>query len=260
MKPTIETLAAIPMAVIHTETPCVWKLIDNPRRLPRIGDSGTRLRCFVAHDVEVPWVEWKKGKPRLPGPPRTPRTFDGQTVRESFMAIKGEEDALRFLNECGSFTSLADAESRHGWELRELLACQSLFGQLTTRPPSTWGHYAQTLISPGSYLHPGMLNDIQRSASHTVEFHWKDLRPVHWHGATHLAVIKTTNVVATILATIEIDHLRGATFRLCARPDCPRSFEITSKHNRIYCSQECGHLVSVRNTRERRGQHAQRQV
>jgi hypothetical protein len=173
------------------------------------------------------------------------------------MSIKGENDALTFLNECGGFTSLAEAERRYGWELRELLACQSLFGQLAKRPPVTWADYVQTLISPGSYLHPGMLNDIQRSASHTVEFRWKDSGSVHWHGAAHLAVIKTTNVVATILATIEIDHLRGAKFGLCARPDCPKFFEITSNHDRIYCSQECGHLVSVRNTRERqRSAHA----
>ncbi len=52
-----------------------------------------------------------------------------------------------------------------------------------------------------------------------------------------------------IRATITIDLLQSAKFRLCARPDCQRPFRVESQHARKYCEQYCGHLESVRNRR-----------
>ena len=54
-----------------------------------------------------------------------------------------------------------------------------------------------------------------------------------------------------IVDTIIIDLLTKAKFRLCSRPDCRAPFRIESQHKRVYCSQSCGHLESIRRIRRR---------
>lgn len=52
-----------------------------------------------------------------------------------------------------------------------------------------------------------------------------------------------------IEATITIDLLRKVKFRKCKRADCSEVFKLESKHKRVYCSQPCAHLESVRKQR-----------
>lgn len=53
----------------------------------------------------------------------------------------------------------------------------------------------------------------------------------------------------TIDASITIDFLRKVSFRICERSDCGHLFPAERK-GKMYCTQYCGHLVSVRKTRK----------
>jgi hypothetical protein len=248
MKPRIKKLAGIPIAVVHRTTPHKWELKPNPSRLPKIGTPVSTNEYFVSREVTRPFVEWKKGI-KLPAPPSLPEYHDAITLRERFMELKTDQQFLDFLNLVGKFTSLTEAERSYGWSLKELMGCQEMFRELATRSPETWREYAQGLISPNSIVHRGIVSAVAVSSKHKIEFHWKDRPPVGWYGARNLAVIETTDAISAIVTTIELDHLRGAKFGTCARKDCPKFFEITSKHRRKYCTQECAHLASIRRMR-----------
>ena len=71
-----------------------------------------------------------------------------------------------------------------------------------------------------------------------------------------MAVIETEDVVSSILATLIIDHLRGAKVKVCARRDCSNFFEITSRHEKKYCQQYCAHIESQRRTRKKQKREA----
>ncbi len=57
------------------------------------------------------------------------------------------------------------------------------------------------------------------------------------------------SILEAILATAYIDGLRGINYQLCALPDCSQVYEVSSKHERQYCSQACAHKASVRRRR-----------
>lgn len=72
-----------------------------------------------------------------------------------------------------------------------------------------------------------------------------------WDGNTPRALIRSKAVLRTIIATIQIDKLTGAQFKVCARYDCNNPpFRVEARH-KIFCSPECAHLVAVRNSRQR---------
>ena len=72
-----------------------------------------------------------------------------------------------------------------------------------------------------------------------------------WEGETPQAIIFAQSALEAIIATIQIDKLIGAEFRICARHDCKNPpFRVESRQ-KIFCSMECAHLVAVRKSRER---------
>jgi hypothetical protein len=72
-------------------------------------------------------------------------------------------------------------------------------------------------------------------------------------GKDPAAVISTVSLREMILAINYHDFARGARYQICARKDCPHPFfrNATGDPRKIYCSQDCGHLVSVRNSRKK---------
>lgn len=61
----------------------------------------------------------------------------------------------------------------------------------------------------------------------------------------------TTSCALALHTTITLDLLRGIKFRPCAREDCPVVFSVDSDHKRKFCTQYCGHLVSLRKQRRK---------
>ena len=68
------------------------------------------------------------------------------------------------------------------------------------------------------------------------------------------------SALQAILATMHLDHFRGAKLRICQRADCHKVFEVDSLHNKIYCDQYCGHLVSLRQLRAKRKAEKEREA
>jgi hypothetical protein len=197
-------------------------------------------------------VEWKGGI-KLPGQPPLPKYFDGHAIRDHFMELKSDADVLAFLNLYGKFSSLEELERTEGWKRVDFEGWQTVFAELARRAPETWSDYVNSLLLPRTGFDiRGVLSALVWGSTHQVEFHWRGLPQADWRGAKHLASLQTNTVVSAILATIEIDHLRGAKFGVCARKDCPKFFEITSHHKRKYCNQYCAHLESIRRMRARR--------
>jgi hypothetical protein len=60
----------------------------------------------------------------------------------------------------------------------------------------------------------------------------------------------------SMIASIQLDKLQQAEFRVCARADCTSApFEVPPRH-KIYCSSECAHLAAVRADRARKADSA----
>jgi hypothetical protein len=245
MKLEVEKVPGISIAVLHSVTPRIWKLNPTQGGGPKKNDTG----CFVAREAKRPWVELGTTGIKLPGNPPALKQLQGRKVSDIFMSLSTELEFLDFLNQVGRFSSLDQVEKEHGWKLKEFLACQGLFAELAKHPPEGWNACADRSILKNSHAGLAILNAIAMSTRYTVEFHWTG-SPA-WNGAQHVALIETKDVLATMLAIIQIDHLRGAKFGICARADCPRFFEIKSRHIRKYCSYDCAHLETVRRSRQK---------
>jgi hypothetical protein len=146
---------------------------------------------------------------------------DAMEMRADFLRLRGDsETALAFLNMWGRWTPHRNFVD---WpELREL---QQAVRQALTSSPAKW--------LSGNY------SDLPTAHSRSSKF-------------PYFGVLTDACQVA-IRMTTTIDLLQQTKFQVCARPDCAVPFAVKSKHNRIYCTQYCAHLESVR-----RGRTAQR--
>jgi hypothetical protein len=79
-----------------------------------------------------------------------------------------------------------------------------------------------------------------------------------WNGKIPQAFIRPQHALQAMIATIQIDKLRGAEFRVCARHDCKNPPFRVEARNKIYCSIDCAHLVAVRNSRKRAQERTER--
>jgi len=70
-------------------------------------------------------------------------------------------------------------------------------------------------------------------------------------GPAPAAVVSTVCLREMILAINYSDIARGVRFQICARKDCPRGLFRNEKGDprKIYCSQYCAHLESMRRSR-----------
>jgi hypothetical protein len=74
-----------------------------------------------------------------------------------------------------------------------------------------------------------------------------------------VGTVTLRSFIDAIVASIQIDKLRGAEFRYCARSDCTEPFQVESRHERIYCSTDCAHYMAVKNSRARAEKNKGRQ-
>jgi hypothetical protein len=72
-----------------------------------------------------------------------------------------------------------------------------------------------------------------------------------WDGDMPIVRIGRSTVLNMMIATIQLDFLQGAEFRLCARQDCKSAPFQVSARRKIYCDSDCAHLVAVRMSRAR---------
>lgn len=64
-----------------------------------------------------------------------------------------------------------------------------------------------------------------------------------------IAEVTAATALDAILATVYVDKLRGLDLQVCALKECNKTFERSTDHRKIYCSQTHAHLASVRRKR-----------
>ncbi len=248
MKPNHAKIVSLPLIVVHRESPLSWKALAGKVESEKNLKDNPHL---VGTNPEIPLVEWKKGI-MLPADPPMPHTFDGYMLREQFMGLRTPQELVTFLNQYGRFSPLPKLDVQGGWTFDTLMKFQEVFGALAKLTPDKWTEYANSLMAPqknGTNILAvlGALNWYRN----TIEFQPNQTSIWTLKGAKYAGVIETNDVVSTILTTLQIDHVRGAKFRACARRDCKRFYEITTKHKRKYCGPDCAHLETVRRLRRR---------
>lgn len=73
---------------------------------------------------------------------------------------------------------------------------------------------------------------------------------IEWRNDRPTGVIRCTNILQAVIATLHIDTLIDAEYRFCACRGCTNSFKVKRRDQR-YCSDDCKHRQVVRNSRER---------
>jgi hypothetical protein len=214
-------IRAIPATVAFRPTPCTWSQeADRQFRIQRGANLATTSTGLASDSTNSLADAWK--------------------LRSAFLNLKSDQEFLDLLNQTGLFFRLGTYDSEQAWSVERFRLWQRTLKVLLTRRPTTWSKRLE-LVEPDS----GPIQSVLwLHGDFTLEFRWQEER---------VAVFVATETLTAMLASIYIDHLRGAKFRICVRPDCARAFECTSKHRRRYCSTYCAHLESLRRLRARRG-------
>jgi hypothetical protein len=149
---------------------------------------------------------------------RNTEPADAWQMREEFLRLKlDSETAFSFLQVWGRWNQL-----RRYVQLSEMVHLQRSIRDGLTSSPAKWfaGPGAQPIVV----------------SSRLLEFPY--------------FAMKTDSCQIALGTATTIDLLRRLEFKTCARGDCEMPFEVTSNHERAYCSQYCAHLASVRRNRK----------
>jgi hypothetical protein len=72
---------------------------------------------------------------------------------------------------------------------------------------------------------------------------------IEWTKGKPVGVVSVRTALDAILASIQIDKMRGVKSKYCA--ECLKEFPLTTAHEREYCSHKCAHRVAMRRYRSR---------
>jgi len=164
---------------------------------------------------------------------RPKREHDPWQMREEFLNLPQSGDALAsFLTKWGiwSFESLSEITAgamlhRLGSPVRyyavpELIwERQTFYKAALSGKPKDWLTLHARVPAPQRQLKPPFLATVDSLCSTAIE------------------------------TTITMDKLRDVPYRICAKEDCGRVFELRTKHDKQFCSYSCAHLTSVRRGR-----------
>lgn len=197
------------------------------------------------------------------------RPIDPFTLRDQFLAVRTPDEALEVLDHGGYFRRLYDTDGEPSQRSKELTwtdlrAWQGLLRFLSTNAPmrdlplerSEWSGAYQDLIEEEF---PLPLAEIAKQLA-DYEACWAFGRPENltiWSSAMSRtdarpmlsAKLTIYSCLEAMLAAIYVDNLVGIKLELCALEDCQNLYEVSSKHQRRYCSQACAHKASVRRKR-----------
>jgi hypothetical protein len=161
----------------------------------------------------------------------TRRPDDGWEMRREFIGLRKDDWALvQFLRKWGV------------WDEKKL---------------GSFGFGTKTPVGIANFVVPDTIWDLQhryREALTNPPAEWLigAIDPLKGAYGTPIYphfIVQNYECKAAIEASITIDRLRKVKFRQCKRHDCPEVFAVESRHKKIYCSQPCAHLESVRKQR-----------
>jgi hypothetical protein len=202
--------------------------------------------------------------------------FDAYALREEFLGVRTSTEALDFLACTGYFLNLQDEEE---------------FADVPTKETLTWSDFrkwqelVRRILSDGPLsMHDVGLDGVPKGKVRARDLWlsgpWHPLKVTgtirlwlagipgsamimpestftHANASTRqrqtlAADVWTYSTLEAILATAYIDGLNGINYRRCASPDCQELYEVSSKHERKYCSQPCAHKASVQRGRAKK--------
>ena len=195
-------------------------------------------------------------------------------TQKAFLQIETPEQALIFLNKSGRFRYIRDKsdglESAISWQefqlWQDLVKIILLENHLhlgdfecPTSGMFVWGPGTDEQGGVGRMLPEEMKPLILDVAKPTFEW----LRGVPFEVMYSTlpdpkdpskrprlsAGVVTDTAIDAILASAFVDTL-NAPFKLCAWPDCPNVFEVTSDHAREYCGHACAHKAGMQRRRD----------
>jgi hypothetical protein len=189
------------------------------------------------------------------------KKLDVYALRDAFLAVKTECEALDFLIAAGGFRAryvdapedrLLWSDFRH-WQtvIRSIMSSGPL-------PDDVW-FYDDEIDWIDLHTDDEIIRLIAKAAAEgerVLSVHPRCLviGPDGGSESTEArrrlrAEIKVASLLEGMLATTFLDGLNGTEHRLCGLPDCQMLYEVNSKYERQYCSQPCARKASVRRRR-----------
>jgi hypothetical protein len=161
--------------------------------------------------------------------PENEAFLDGWTIRDRFLRLRrNQSDLLKFLQWAGKFPNVALSSS---YEISVFWKWQDIFREALLQKNLDWRKDFRSF--PILFIEERLAD---------VHFLLGEQRPK--------AIVQASCGLYAIATTVELDLVSGAEFKWCARPDCPtKIFKPASRHQTKYCSYDCAHLQSVRNSR-----------
>ena len=152
--------------------------------------------------------------------------FDPWALREQFLSWPSEN--------WGMFVEMAGDFGGFGLSQNSFAEWQQLLREALVRPAREWNTLHATFS-------PQKANRLLGSLP--LKFDWSGTGPT--------ARVQTKATLDAMIASIQVDKLQGAEFRVCARLDCKKPPFKVGTRQKIYCDSDCAHLVAVRNSRTR---------
>ena len=201
--------------------------------------------------------------------------IDAASLRETFLGIRTPAEALDLLTLAGPFRSFTDESGfREEMTWSDFQRWQEIVRFVVTGGPlqteecfmegqdRSYGPVGQR-YRVSEQLRPALTDLTMQEQKWLSGFPDQILiradEPVNGNTRKKVcAEVFVHSILEAILATAYIDGLKGINYQLCALPDCSQVYEVSSKHERQYCSQACAHKASVR--KRRAGKKAEREA
>jgi hypothetical protein len=232
-KPTLKNLPAMPLEVVY--------------------DSLDMVVSFEKRGDEIVYTFRNSKKRRF-----NSSKLNAFALRETFLDIRTPGEAFDFLDQTGSFRGPVSRRSYERLTWSEFKSWQEIVGLFLQRGYLPVEQMSRTDAAVSirydvpSHL-KAVLSDLSSSESACLHGFPEQLvirRDLNGDGRAVLyAEIVVNTTLDAILATVYVDHLNGINFERCALSDCNRLYEMTSKHERQYCTPEHAHKASVRRRR-----------
>ena len=167
------------------------------------------------------------------------RSIDVFEIRDRFFEIAEPEQGLRLFNQYGIF----GREHNNAFSFQvalsfaDLLQWQKFLRECRLTEPSSWEALSK------QYARLRYASDVLGAPNVSIPLE-SPIRISLLCGCVRDA----------IMAAIFLDKLANVKSSMCHRPDCGVVFNHESGHERKYCTQECAHLVAVRNDRKRKAE------
>lgn len=185
--------------------------------------------------------------------------LDGHEHRKKFLALpENDAEALKaFLNMVGAWNTwedLYDPSPLRFWSKMPVYVYPPLIWQMQKAMKETL--LAKTRLTARVAI-PKTIQGVVSALDpqHTFSLHFDFSEVV-------AGTVTVLNARQMLWATVFADIAKGLQFKECKRSDCENIFPVGTKHKRKFCTQYCGHLVSVRKSQaaERKRKRAEKRA